>query len=78
VNRLGNGGNWRAEYADVREDRVVMYGSAGKEVGEYSYRIKATSSGSFIVPPAYVESLYEREVQGRAAASRVTVERATK
>ena len=78
VNRLGNGGNWRAEYADVREDRVVMYGSAGKEVGEYSYRIKATNSGNFIVPPAYVESLYEREVQGRAAADRITVERATK
>jgi alpha-2-macroglobulin len=74
--RIGRG-SWHTEYADIREDRVVLYGSAGRDVAEFSYRIKATNSGSFIVPPAWVESLYERDIQGRAAAGRITVERAT-
>lgn len=72
--RIGSG-SWQTEYADIREDRVVLYGSAGRDVADFTYRIKATNSGSFIVPPAWVESLYERDIQGRAAAGRITVER---
>ncbi|WP_430389647.1 alpha-2-macroglobulin [Dyella sp. 20L07] len=58
---------WRLEYADVREDRVVLYGTALPDVGEFVYRIKATNAGRFIVPPAYGESLYDRSVQARTA-----------
>lgn len=74
-NPLGRGGNWNAEYADIREDRVVLYGNAGKDVAEFSYRIKATNAGKFTVPPAYGESLYEREIQARTAAGRIVVEK---
>jgi uncharacterized protein YfaS (alpha-2-macroglobulin family) len=74
ANRIGRG-SWHTEYADIREDRVVLYGSAGRDVAEFSYRIKATNSGSFVVPPAWVESLYERDIQGRAPAGRISVER---
>jgi uncharacterized repeat protein (TIGR01451 family) len=59
--------SWRLEYADVREDRVVLYGTALPDVGEFVYRIKATNAGKFIVPPAYGESLYDRRVQARTA-----------
>lgn len=74
ASRIGRG-SWRTEYADIREDRVVLYGSAGRDVADFSYRIKATNSGSFVVPPAWVESLYERDIQGRAPAGRIAVER---
>jgi uncharacterized protein YfaS (alpha-2-macroglobulin family) len=51
---------WQPEYADIREDRVVIYGTATPDVREFVYRIKATNAGKFIVPPAYGESMYDR------------------
>lgn len=65
--------SWALQYADVREDRVVLYGSATSRVGEFVYRIKATNAGKFIVPPAYGEALYDRRVQARTAGG-VTLE----
>jgi alpha-2-macroglobulin len=67
---------WSPEYADVREDRVVIYGEATADVREFVYRIKATNAGSFIVPPAYGESLYDRTIQARSVGgTRLIVER---
>ena len=57
---------WTPDYADVREDRVVIYGAAMPNVEEFIYRIRATAAGKFIVPPAYGESMYDRRIQARA------------
>ena len=57
---------WQPDYADIREDRVVIYGTATPDVREFVYRIKASSVGKFIVPPAYGESMYDRAVQARS------------
>jgi alpha-2-macroglobulin len=57
---------WNPVYTDVREDRVVIYGFASPDVQEFIYRIKAASSGKFVAPPAYGESMYDRRVQARA------------
>jgi uncharacterized protein YfaS (alpha-2-macroglobulin family) len=71
----GSRSNWQIHYADVREDRVVFYGNVSADFNELSYRIKATNSGRFVVPPAYAESLYERGVQARSAGGQtMTVE----
>jgi uncharacterized protein YfaS (alpha-2-macroglobulin family) len=71
--------NWNIEYADVREDRVVFYGTVTRDFGEVVYRIKATNSGRFVVPPAYAESMYDRNVQARAAGGQnLVVEQAGK
>ena len=78
VDRLGNTGGWNVDYADVREDRVVMYGRVNSKISEYRYRIRATNSGTFIVPPAYGESLYERDVAARSLPGKMVVERAGK
>jgi uncharacterized protein YfaS (alpha-2-macroglobulin family) len=59
--------NWQMRYADVREDRVVFYGDVNADVREVSYRIKATNSGSFVVPPAHAEAMYDRTTQARSA-----------
>ncbi len=76
VNRLGNVGGWNVEYADVREDRVVLYGTVNASVSEYRYRVRATNVGTFLIPPAFGESLYERDVQARSLPGKIIVERA--
>jgi alpha-2-macroglobulin len=58
---------WQLDYADVREDRVVIYGTATPDVHEFVYRIRATNAGTFAVPPAYAESMYDRAIQARSA-----------
>jgi hypothetical protein len=67
------GSTWSPEYADVRDDRVVIYGTATRGVGEFIYRIRATNSGKFIVPPAYGESMYDRTVQARSLGGTIEV-----
>ena len=58
-----SGSTWAPDYSDIREDRVIIYGSASSEVQEFVYQIKATNTGSFVIPPAYGEAMYDREVQ---------------
>ncbi len=66
---------WHPHYADVRDDRVVIYGYADTTVQTFVYRIKATNVGNFLVPPAYGESLYDRTVQAQSLGSRIEVVR---
>jgi alpha-2-macroglobulin len=63
------------EYADLREDRVVFHVTASPDAQEIVYRIKATNVGTFNVPPAYGEAMYDRGVQARSGAGRLTVTR---
>jgi hypothetical protein len=46
-----------------------------KDLAEYRYRIRATNAGTFLVPPSYAESMYDRTLRARAGASRVIVQR---
>jgi uncharacterized protein YfaS (alpha-2-macroglobulin family) len=61
------------EYADVREDRVVIYAGANDSVQTWTYRIRATNTGEFVVPPAWAQSMYERDRQARSLSSKVVV-----
>jgi len=71
------GSTWQPEHADVREDRVVIYGVATRDVREFVYRIKASNAGRFNVPPAYGESMTDRRIQARSKGGEaLTVERA--
>jgi hypothetical protein len=67
------GSTWTPDYGDVREDRVVLYGSVGNEVVEFVYAIRATSAGSFAVPPLQGESMYDRSVLARSAGGKIRV-----
>ncbi len=64
---------FRPEYVDVREDRVVLYGTVGDQVTEFVYRVKATNQGTFVLPPAFGEGMYDRAVLGRSLPGKVTV-----
>ncbi len=66
---------WQPDYADLREDRVVLYGVVSKDFKEFAYRIKATNSGTFVAPPAYGESMYDRSVQARSLGGKIIVEK---
>jgi alpha-2-macroglobulin len=62
-------------FADLREDRVVIYGRATKGVQEYGYRIKATNAGSYVIPGSYGLSMYDAQVRARSVAGRIGVVR---
>ncbi len=73
-NRIGTPeATWSPTYADLREDRVLLYGHAGPKVQEFVYRIKATSRGEFSVPPAYLTSMYDPETMSRTASGTLRV-----
>ncbi|NNF16422.1 MAG: hypothetical protein HKN70_06720, partial [Gammaproteobacteria bacterium] len=69
----GSYNRWRPDYRDIREDRVVFYGSFTSSVTEIRYRVKLTSAGDFTVPSAYAGSMYDRSLQARTAPGRFTV-----
>jgi hypothetical protein len=63
------------DYLDVREDRVVLYGSVGKGMSTFLYKIKATNSGKVVVPAIHAESMYDRAVRARGEPGSLTVTR---
>lgn len=65
---------WVADYMDLREDRIVLYGTLGKEAQSLNYRIKATNRGQYVVAPPYAESMYNRKIRYRGLGSRIEVE----
>jgi uncharacterized protein YfaS (alpha-2-macroglobulin family) len=62
------------DYADLREDRVILYGEATDQVQEFSYRIKATNAGSYVVPASYGESMYNPSIRARSVAGHLVVD----
>jgi uncharacterized protein YfaS (alpha-2-macroglobulin family) len=62
-------------YVEPQEDRVVVYLMLTKDVQELVYRIKATNAGSYVVPPAYGEAMYDRSRQASSAAGHIEVVR---
>ena len=57
--------DWTPEFADVRDDRVVLYGTVQRDVGTFVYRVRATNAGTFGTPPAYAEGMYDSTLQAR-------------
>ena len=66
------------DYVEVREDRVVLFGSIGRDVKEVTYQIKPTNRGTYTVPPPFAESMYNRGIHGHGVASTITVTGPTK
>ena len=60
-------GQWNPDYADIREDRVVFYGSFGPQAREIVYKVKLTSPGKFMVPAIYAGAMYDHRVFGHSA-----------
>lgn len=67
--RLGGRSSWNIDYADIREDRVIFYGTVNGSMTEVTYKVRVTNIGDFVVPAAYGEAMYERRIFGRSAGS---------
>lgn len=63
------------EHQNLRDDRVEAFTSLLWDgVYNYSYVARATTPGSFVVPPPKAEEMYHPETFGRGASDRVVVE----
>ncbi len=54
--------NWNPDYIDIREDRIILYGTIPTREVEFSYQLRAVSRGTFQIPPMFAEAMYDREV----------------
>jgi len=64
---------WQAEFADLRDDRVVIYGGLTKNMVTFTYRVRASNTGSYQTPAAYAEAMYQPKVFARGKASKFSV-----
>lgn len=64
---------WRADYVDVREDRVIFYGRFDTAARELSYRAKVTAAGEFVIPPPFAGAMYDRAVRASGVAGKFSV-----
>ncbi len=63
------------EHQNLRDERTEAFASLVWEgIHEYTYVARATTPGTFIVPPAKAEEMYSPEVFGRSGTDRVVVE----
>ena len=63
------------EHDNLRDERAEAFASllwAG--VYDYSYVARATTPGTFVVPPSKAEEMYEPETFGRGASDRMVIE----
>ncbi|WP_322980527.1 alpha-2-macroglobulin [Pseudomonas sp. C11] len=65
--------DWHPEFADVREDRVVLYGTVYRNATSFVYRVRATNAGTFGTPPAYAEGMYDTTLQARSKAGTLEI-----
>ncbi len=55
--------SWKPDYVDIREDRVVIYGTVTDKINTFTYKAKAVNSGKFVVPPMFAESMYNKDIR---------------
>ncbi|MGM0556296.1 MAG: alpha-2-macroglobulin family protein [Myxococcota bacterium] len=68
---------WRPwyEHQNMRTERTEAFASlVWPGVHEYSYVARATTPGTFVVPPAKAEEMYHPETFGRTGTTRVVIE----
>ncbi|HEV8393348.1 MAG TPA: MG2 domain-containing protein [Vicinamibacterales bacterium] len=65
--------DWRPDHLDVRDDRLVLYGTVTRNTQTFVYRVRATNAGVFQVPPAFAEGMYNRAIAGLSRASSLEV-----
>lgn len=69
----GPGSNWTPQHVDFRDDRVILYGDATKDAATWVYKVRATNTGVFQVPPAFAEGMYNRQITGISQASKLQI-----
>jgi hypothetical protein len=81
--RLGRGGGvswatpdeqWAADYVNLRDDRVEVFGALGAgETKKVVYAVRAVTAGHYTLPPVEAEAMYEPRIWAREAGATVEV-----
>ena len=71
--RTNYSASWNPDHIDIREDRIIIYGSVSSKVQEFVYKVRAINKGTFTVPPIYGESMYNRDIYGFTPQDPITV-----
>jgi uncharacterized protein YfaS (alpha-2-macroglobulin family) len=64
---------WKPQFAEVRDDRIILYGDVNKDVATFVYRARATNAGVFQAPPAFAEGLYDPKTTGLSVAAKLEI-----
>ncbi|MFT3929176.1 MAG: alpha-2-macroglobulin [Spongiibacteraceae bacterium] len=64
---------WQPQFAEVRDDRMVLYGYLSRDLASFVYRVRATNAGVYQTPPPYAEGMYRRELYARGLAGKLTI-----
>ncbi len=65
--------NWLPTFYEGREDRVILYGSFGENLKHYIYKVKAASSGKFVVPGTLVQDMYDLKRFAKSSTTEISV-----
>lgn len=61
------------DFVDVREDRVVFFGTFTDRPSKLSYRIRAINAGTFRVSPAFCQAMYRPQVEAWSTSETIEV-----
>jgi uncharacterized protein YfaS (alpha-2-macroglobulin family) len=64
---------WQPQHADVRDDRIILYGDLTRDTATFVYRARATNAGTFQSPGAFSEALYDPKTNGVSAPTKLEV-----
>lgn len=70
--------NFTPDYVDIREDRIVIYASATDDARTFRYKAKAINTGTYIVPPMFAESMYNKDIRAITPHAPITIEKTNK
>lgn len=64
INSIRSNANedWEPDYVDIREDRLVVFGTVTRDLHWYMYQVRAINTGIFVVPPLFAEAMYDKSV----------------
>jgi uncharacterized protein YfaS (alpha-2-macroglobulin family) len=60
-------------FVDKREDRLVVYGTVRPDLQEINYKLKAVVPGTYVVPAAFGEGMYDRLTRYRGVHGQVRI-----
>lgn len=72
--KASQGQNDNIKYIDRREDRMLVFADIDVNPVEFVYRARAIAAGSFAIPPARAEAMYNRYISGQSASGALKID----
>jgi len=65
---------WQADYLNLRDDRVEVFGALDASASvKVTYALRVVTSGRFALPPVQAEAMYDPSVWARAEGGTVQI-----